>query len=192
MLTYSRHGEEQRRLAQTSLGGTVHETEAPYAGLIVNNAAGNKLDYYLERSLRHELGSCPGPGGRRESKITATLTNAAPRGLPEYVELTVDRDTGQLGRARAGSNSEVVQIYATKGAGLVRATLDGKPLLVTPGRERGHPVFQVGLDIKRGQTRTIVLELLEPVRPEAPELARAQPLVRDLDVRQMGGACPRA
>ncbi|MGH8895239.1 MAG: DUF4012 domain-containing protein, partial [Actinomycetes bacterium] len=60
---------------------------------------------------------------------------------------------------------------------------------VTPGEERGHPVFQFAVPLERGQSRTAVLELEEPAAPGEPLLGRAQPLVRDLVVNRSGGAC---
>lgn len=44
---------EQQVLAGTPLGRLAPDTPAPSAGLVVNNAAGNNLDYYLGRSINY-------------------------------------------------------------------------------------------------------------------------------------------
>ena len=73
---------------------------------------------------------------------------------------------------------------ATSGAELTSATLDGKPVGVSAGKERGHPVFIVDVELPRGKPRTVVLNIDEPHRAGEPIVFR-QPLVRDLalDVR---------
>jgi hypothetical protein len=174
---FSAHADEERTLAQTSVGGTVPDTTRPYAGLVVNNGGGNKLDYYLGRTVRYSLLSCT--GDTRESLITVTLTNGAPAtGLPEYVLGNKKRPaSGQL--PQPGYNRLLVYVFATRGATLEGAELDGKPFALHAGRERGHPVFSFSVDIAPGASRTAVLQLREPRSTAAP-VVRGQALARPL------------
>ncbi|MCC9740255.1 DUF4012 domain-containing protein [Streptomyces sp. MNU89] len=180
---WSAHPAEERELLAGSFGGALPDGSVPLAGLVVNNAAGTKLDYYLDRELVWAPGRCV--DGRREITVTARLTNRAPEsGLPPYVTQRVD---DPLHDTRPGDNRLLVSYYASAGAMLSRATLDGRPALVNHATERGHPVFTLDLELPARSTRTLVLHLLEPPTGRAPVVLR-QPLVRPLraTVRQNG------
>ncbi|KAA9377511.1 DUF4012 domain-containing protein [Microbispora cellulosiformans] len=171
---WSRAAGEQRRLAETPLGGVLPERPGPYAGLVVNNSAGTKLDYYLDRSLTYALGPCR-PDGTRASTVRIRLTNDVPRGtLPAYV-------TGRLDTPRrphaAGSNLLWVSLYAATGAKAAAVRLDGRPIPFYSETERSHPVFSKVLEFAPGQSRTLEFDLLEPYARTAP-VVPVQPLVR--------------
>lgn len=55
---WSAQPREQRLLQTRSLAGALPTKPGPFAGLVVNNAAGGKLDYYLDRELRWIPGRC--------------------------------------------------------------------------------------------------------------------------------------
>ena len=93
LLVYSARPAEESSLDGTVLGGSVSTAPGPYAALVVNNGAGNKLDYYLGRSLTYALGACSAT--QQESTITAALTNGAPAsGLPPYASPRLDKGLG--------------------------------------------------------------------------------------------------
>ncbi|WP_204059370.1 DUF4012 domain-containing protein [Microbispora corallina] len=171
---WSRVEDEQRRLAATPLGGVLPEQRGPYAGLVVNNSAGTKLDYYLDRSLTYELGPCR-PDGQRTSRVRIRLTNDAPRGpLPTYV---TDRLDDPEHPHAAGSNLLWVSVYGSVGAKASAVRLDGRPVGFYAEYERSHPVFSVMLEFAPRQSRTLELDLLEPFTA-APPVIPVQPLVR--------------
>lgn len=182
---WSAHTAEQRLLESRPYSGTLPDAPGPFAGLVVNNAAGGKLDYYLDRSLTWEAGACS--GGDRTVTATMTLTNRAPTsGLPDYVTMRVDSPPY---RTRPGDNRLLVSYYAGVGATLADATLDGRRALLASGVERGHSVFTLDLELPVGSRRTLVLHLLEPHADGAPTLLRqslATPLRTAL---KSGGAC---
>lgn len=172
---WSAREKEQRLLSIRPLSGTFPQEPGPFAGLVVNNAAGGKLDYYLERELSWVPGRCT-PEGR---VITAriTLTNRAPTsGLPSYVTQRGDRPAH---RTRPGDNRLLVSYYASAGAQLTGATVDGRTALVGIGVERRHPVYTLDLELPAQHIRTLTLRLLEPVSERAPVVWR-QPLVTPL------------
>jgi phage gp37-like protein len=176
---------EQDQIFGTPLSGELSPTTAPFASVSVDNATASKLDYYLDRTLRYTAGSCS--ASRRESSITVTLDNAAPRhGLPAYVRL-VTGTNGQTYVEQVPDNRLFVFIHATAGAALQHATLDGKPIAVGEGVERGHPVYLVDVLLHPGVPRTIVLNLSEPTVAGAAS-TQVQPLARPqqttLDVPQ--------
>ncbi|MDQ0602070.1 hypothetical protein QF037_006415 [Streptomyces canus] len=172
---WSAHPSEQRELRRRPFGGTLPDSADPFAGLVVNNAAGTKLDYYLDRRLEWAPGRCVAAG--REVTVTVDLTNRAPTsGLPLYVTQRVDAPSY---RTRPGDNRLLVSYYASKGARLAQAALDGRPVMVHQAAERGHPVYTLDLELTAGSTRTLELRLLESPSSRPPLLLR-QPMVRPL------------
>ncbi|WP_338898251.1 DUF4012 domain-containing protein [Streptomyces sp. TG1A-60] len=172
---WSAHSAEQRELLARSFGGALPKESAPLAGLVVNNAAGTKLDYYLHRQLVWAPGRCV--GGQREVTVTVRLTNRAPvSGLPPYVVQRVDDPPYDT---RPGDNRLLVSYYASAEATLSGATLDGRPTQVGHGAERGHPVFTLDVELPARGTRTLVLHLLERPWDRSPVVLR-QPLVHPL------------
>ncbi|MGW5463793.1 DUF4012 domain-containing protein [Streptomyces sp. NPDC003996] len=172
---WSAHPDEQRLLQTRPFSGVLPDTPGPFAGLVVNNAAGTKLDYYLDRSLVWAPGACTDTG--RAVTVTITLTNRAPAsGLPEYVTQRVDAPPY---RTQPGDNRLLVTYYAGMGASLTGATLDGRPVTVDTGTERGHPAYTLDLELPRQSSRTLVLHLDEPGADSAPTILR-QALVTPL------------
>jgi hypothetical protein len=170
---WSAHPSEQVLLADTALGGTLPAVPGPFAGLVINNAAGTKLDYYLDRTVDYTLGACH--GGRRPSTVRIALDNGAPpTGLPPYVTL---RSDARAADRQPGSNRLWVSLYAGLGARLTSATLDGGPTRVSPGLEQSHPVFSAVLEIAPGQRRVLELHLDESTVASTPAVP-VQPLVR--------------
>jgi hypothetical protein len=172
---WSAHPSEQRELQRRHFAGALPDNPAPFAGLVVNNAAGSKLDYYLDRKLDWAPGRCNRYG--RDVTVTATLTNRAPAShLPTYVTQRVDNPPYAT---RPGDNRLLVSYYASTGAVLTGATLDGRTALVNSGTERGHPVFTLDTELPAQSARTVELHLVEPLAAQAPVVLR-QPLVRPL------------
>ncbi len=170
---WSAHLREESLLSATPLGGTLSAATGPFAELVVNNAAGTKLDYYLDRDVDYALGPCR--DGRRSTTVRVTLHNDAPgSGLPQYVVARSDAGGGQR---PVGSNKLRVSVYAMIGARLSGATLDGRPILVSPGIDQGHPVFSTMVEIGAGEIRVLRLRLDEPAVHVAARVA-VQPLAR--------------
>jgi hypothetical protein len=183
ILVWSADPAVQADLAQTSISGIIPTTTAPYVGLSITNAGGNKLDYYLDRSLTWQRTGC---GPTRQTTVTITLTNNAPAsGLPAYVSGRTDSHAYPI---RAGDNRLAVSYYATQGAILTDVTAAGRPGRGRTGTELGHPVYTVDLELPRGTSRTIVLHLIEPAPGGKPIVLR-QPLVRPLQVTIKDAAC---
>ncbi len=173
LAVWSAHPPEQAILVGTPLAREVPDNAAPYAGLIVNNASHGKLDYYLGRTLNYTAGACTGL--TRHSTVTATLTNNAPaQGLPPFVTIGSPP-------AAVGSNGTFVSLYATAGARLEGVSVNGVPVKMTPGTERGHPVFTVPVEMAPGATATVKYALTEPTAAGPAQLP-VQPLVLPMDV----------
>ncbi|MCW2690194.1 MAG: hypothetical protein JWR37_5084 [Mycobacterium sp.] len=162
---------EQQVLEETALAHVVPEDPAPYAAVVINNLMGNKLDYYLTRHIEYSAGACD--AGTRKSAVTVRLTNNVPAdGLPDYV---VAGDGVPID-VPSGTNVSWVSLLATTKAELTKATVDGEPLTIFTGAERGHPIFQAQLAIERGRTIELRYEFTEPTSPGASRVP-IQPLL---------------
>lgn len=183
-LAWSAEPAVQAELATTAISGAIARSEGPYAGLTIVNFGGNKLDYYLDRSLAWERVGC---GPQRRVRATIRLTNTVPASVTSpYV---VGRSDLRPYRVAPGDNRLAVYYAATRGANLTRASIDGKPVFVARGTERGRPVFVADVELPRGATRTVLLELVEPGTAGPPAVLR-QPLVRPLASSIRDAACP--
>lgn len=169
---------EQELLEQTPLAHIVPDDPAPYAEVVVNNLAGNKVDYYLERGVEYVADGCDGE--TRNSTVTVRLTNTAPTdSLPDYVagvgglapEVPIDMPKG--------SALTSVRLLATTGATLESALSNGQRISVFTGQERNHPTFEVQVAIPPGQSGELTFRLSEPTSAGEPRVP-VQPLVDDV------------
>jgi hypothetical protein len=176
---------EQQVLEQTALAHVVPEDAAPYAAVVINNIAGNKIDYYLARQIEYSAAACDGKN--RKSVVVVRLTNNVPaNGMPDYVlnahGLTFD--------VPSGTNVATVSLLATAGAELTDATLDGQTVTIFPGTERGHPIFESQVSIPPGRTVELRYVLSEPTFPGAPRVP-VQPLLDNVAPVISVPQCPR-
>ncbi|MFC9553315.1 DUF4012 domain-containing protein [Rhodococcus sp. NPDC056960] len=179
---WSAHPEEQAILADTTLGYTVPEDPAPYAGVVINNNGGNKLDYYLDREIDYTAGDCT--GDTRTTAVTVRLTNNTPdSNFPRIVAGTFKDKPLPY-----GTNLSMVSLLSTNGATLTKATIDGKQSFAIQGKELGHPVFTVPVTIPKGATVELRYELNEPTAPGEARVP-VQPLVDDPTVTVSAPVC---
>lgn len=175
LLAWSNDPSVEADLSQTAFGGVVPTTTAPFVGVAINNSSANKVDYYLGATLSWQRSGC---GSTRKVTVTITITNNAPTGLPAYV-------LGQTGKngypQNPGDDRVLVGYYATQGSALTKVTLNGAASSTAIGSELGHPVFTTNLELPRGATRTIALELTEPAGSGTP-VVMPQPMVRPMTV----------
>ncbi len=184
LLVWSRRDNEESQLADLPLSGVVPETNAPYASVVVNNAAGSKLDYYLDRWVTWRSGPCR--GANQDATVAVRLRNGAPTtGLPDYVAIRADEPGSPHVR---GSERLLVSLYATAGAQLAAATIDGNPLPVDVGTERRHPVYTVDVELNPQQSKELVFHLVQPRTAASPQVPM-QPLVRPAHVAVSAAAC---
>jgi hypothetical protein len=184
LMVYSSHEDEQRLLEQAGMAHEIAETKVPYAAVTVGNLAGNKIDYYLKRSITYRAAKCE--GSERKSTVEVKLTNTVEDlSLPRYV-------IGNLGNPQLelshGTNFSSVTLYATDGATLESATVEGQPMLYSEGSERGHPFFTTQVKIPAGKTATLRYSMIEPVVPGEAQVP-VQPLVDDPEVNVAVPTC---
>lgn len=183
LLVWSSEPKVESALAQTNYGGVIPRTKRPFAGMVLNNTAAGKLDFYLTRALSYHRSGC---GSHRDVIVTIALTNNAPAsGLSPYVNTRLDKHGDSV---QPGDNRTLLDYYATGGAQLLSAALNGKPTTAAVEQDLGHPIFRVDLELPRGTTQTLVLHLQEPAGRGAPEVWR-QPGVTPLGVTYYSQPC---
>lgn len=182
VLTWSPRPVEQDVIAGTPLAGAVLDTSGPLAAVVLNNGGGNKLDYYVDRSLTYEVTRCE--SDVRAVRAVIQLTNTAPpSGLPAYVGGRVDGRESPPGQSRT-----YVSYFSTSGSEITAASLDGERVQLVNARERGRPVVEADVEIPAGESRTLVLEYTEPVVEGALSIP-VQPLARPMTLR-VDDECP--
>ena len=167
--------EDQKLLEETPLAHVLPDDDAPFAGVVLNNLGGNKLDYYLRTQIEYAADECR--GSTRASTVTVKLTNEVPnQPLPDYVAGAsgLSPDLGLT--LPAGTSVTSVRLFATKGSELSGVILNGERVPAIHYTERGHPVFEVQVIMTAGQTADIMFQLSEPSVPGVPR-APGQPLV---------------
>jgi hypothetical protein len=174
LLAWSASPSIERVIAKTTFGGAIPKNLKPFGGLVLNNIAAGKLDYYLTRQMDYHRSGC---GKTRDVFVTIKLTNEAPpAGLPPYV---VDRIDQRNYPIQPGDNRTLIDYYATTGAQLLSATLNGKPTTISVESDLGKRIFRYDMELPRGTTQTLTLHLQEPAGSGAPKIWR-QPGVTPL------------
>ena len=96
--------------------------------VVINNAAANKIDVYLERQLVYRA-TVDAATGQVTGTLEVTLTNTAPAsGLPEVV-------IGNQIDQPPGTSRSLVSFYTA--LPVLSATRDGEPLTIETGRRTG-------------------------------------------------------
>lgn len=185
---WSAVAEDQELLEETPLAHVLPDDAAPFAGVVINNLGGNKLDYYLKTQIEYAADECRGP--TRASTVTVKLTNAIPsEPLPDYVAGAAGLSPELGFVVPEGSNVASVRLFATQGSELSSAILNGERVPAIVYTERGHPVFEVQVIITPGQTADIMFQLSEPTVP-GDARAPIQPLVETVIPKVLVPPCP--
>lgn len=183
LLVWNRDPGLEARIRETGYSGTLPSGSPPFSGVVLNNAAAGKLDYYLRRALTYARTGC---GPTRDVVATIELTNTAPAtGLPPYV---TDRLDSPPPGARPGDTHLVLDYYATKGALLESVTVNRQRATAAVQDVSGFTVARLDVELPRGRTQRVVLHFTEPAGRGAPIVWR-QPGVVPIAVQTFSQAC---
>jgi hypothetical protein len=151
MLWFTRANEEVLAV-RAGAAGAVSESPSDALFVTTTNAAANKLDVYLHRSLDYDARLDPHADGQVtvDGTIGVELKNQAPvGGLPAYVE---GPNTAGLS---AGDNRTFVSVYTP--LELRSAAVNGSAAAMESGRELGRWVFSNFVTLRAGSERTTTL-----------------------------------
>jgi hypothetical protein len=168
---WSSHADEEALFEAVNLSGGLPELDgADGVAVVINNAAANKLDTYLERELVYRA-TVDRASGQLSGTLEVTLTNTAPAsGLPAIV-------IGNAIDEPLGTSRSLVSFYTA--LPVLSATRDGQPVTIEPGREQGWNTARMRVTLPAGGSTTVVLVLGGSVSldPGYELVTRPQPMV---------------
>jgi len=159
---------EQAVLQPMRVSGALPAVPGVFLDVVMNNAAGNKVDYYLRRKVSYVR------TGSRAGRLTVTLTNTVdPGAVPPIVIGRFDEpaEPGDPGQTRL-----LVSLYVGVGDAVQSVTADGVALGANLGSERGHGVATVAVEVSPQHPTVVTADVTD----QGGELTyRQQPLAVD-------------
>jgi UDP-N-acetylmuramyl pentapeptide phosphotransferase/UDP-N-acetylglucosamine-1-phosphate transferase len=147
--------EEQRLAVQLGIAEKMGPIASDAVAVTTSNAGGNKIDYYLQRTVEYHAHVEPNEHATEATvsgDLVVDLDNQAPSsGLPQIVIGPFDK------RFAAGDNVSLVSLYSP--LGFLSAAIDKQATNVSPGRERGRNVYSVYSSIPAEATEKISAKL---------------------------------
>ena len=140
---FSKHDDDQVVLERIGASGSVRRAAAAtdVLSVVSENAAGNKMDWFLRRELRYRVALDP-VTGRGAAALGVTFRNDAPEtGLPEYVIGSV------LPGVPKGMNRQIVMLIRGPTDELQRFTVDDDERDVSSAREGALPVHRSTIEL---------------------------------------------
>jgi hypothetical protein len=164
--------DEQALFTQIGLSGGLPALDGGDGlALVINNAAANKLDVYLERSVAYDATFDPATG-QVTGTVTVVLTNTAPAGgLPDIV-------IGNQVELPPGTSRSLVSLYS--GLRIGAATRDGAPVSYDAGVDGEWSTARQQVTLAPGASTTLTFEIDGQIeRPAAGYriATREQPMV---------------
>ena len=153
LLFWSLHPSDQALLYATGLAGAFPTTNGgDLLSVITQNAANNKTDAYLQRSISDKVVYNPATGAV-QSTVTATLHNSAPdRGLSPLV-------IGSYAGSGLAPGSNLVWFSVYSPLTISNATVNGKVAALTSTPELGVNTYSGYVDVPSGATARVVVTL---------------------------------
>ena len=149
---WSARPDEQTVLEQVGIAGTLADPDLTGDALAIafNNAAGNKIDYYLDASAAYAV-TADAATSTATATLDVTLTNNAPtNGEPNYV-------IGNLIGLDDGHNRTWVSIFSK--LPVTNVTLNGLPVDTEIGTEAGYFVMSAFVALAPGETSSLRFEM---------------------------------
>ena len=158
LLLYSETPEAERFFEAVHVAGSVPSVHGDFLGVVTQNAEGNKIDWYLRRSIDYRAVL-----NRTTDQITAVLTlklhNSSPTsGLPPII-----LDPAAGANTTPGESELYVSVYSPWEVD--GSSLNGVPLVMTGQQELGRLVYSAFVKVPAGGTATIVLRLVGSWNP---------------------------
>lgn len=157
---WSFHQEEQEFLIRTGIDGSLPApTTMDFLSVRHQNSANNKIDIFLDRTVRYEVEVDPRTG-ELQATVRVVLENKAPsEGLPDAV--IGDNDKGLA----PGTNLMLLSVYTPHR--LTGAAIDGEETNPSAESELGYRVYTVEVEIPAGERREVSFDLSGEIRPDS-------------------------
>lgn len=159
---------EQQRIAPLRVSGALPRDPGAYLQVVMNNAAGNKADYYVRRTVDYRRN----PDGT--AQVGVTLSNAVdPAAVPPVVTLRADKPRTPV---RPGATRFILTLVVGVGQQVRSVEVDGKPVPGEYGPEQGHGTATVQVEVAPGAPTVVTAQVTDP---GGLLVYRQQPLVAD-------------
>jgi UDP-N-acetylmuramyl pentapeptide phosphotransferase/UDP-N-acetylglucosamine-1-phosphate transferase len=153
--------EEQKFAEDLGVSGRVAPVRSDAVAVTTSNSGANKIDFYLHRNVNYRVQLDPDVAHRRavaSGRLTVQLDNTAPdQGLPQIVIGPYRPELFQ-----AGENRAYLSLYSP--LALQGASLDGGPVAISSGVERGRNVYSLLASVPARATRMLTADLGGAVR----------------------------
>ena len=148
---YSPNKAIQELFTRIGMSGTLTcDDTADCFAVTVDNASGNKIDYYLDLKVDYSV-QINRSGNEATATAKITVTNSAPStGLPDYV-------IGNLVGLPRGSNRMLLSIHSR--LGYFESAVPTDNLNWRFSTEQGHNVVSAYLDVAPGESREFTVEM---------------------------------
>lgn len=160
--------DEQAVLQPMRASGALPTTAGPFLQVVMNNAAGNKADYYVRRRVSYER------SGTGTATVEVQLSNTVDaRSVPPIVigRLDAPQDAVEPGATRL-----VLSLFVGTDQQVQSVEVDGEPVPVALSTEQGHRVATVTVEVAPSLPTTVSAQLSDS---GGELLYRQQPLVVD-------------
>lgn len=148
--------DEQTFFRQIDLDSEFAPGDDDFLSVRIANAAPNKLDAYLNRTIDYDVELDPSTG-TYTGTVTVELRNDAPAGLSEYVAGNRELLDGRPDAPPIGTNRVFVTTYSN--STVLGAAVDGEPIALGVQDELGTRAHIALVDIPRGETVTITYDV---------------------------------
>jgi hypothetical protein len=148
LLLHARNPVLQSGFDTAGLSGRLPSVGGDFLAVVANNAAGNKMDFYAERSVSYDVRLAE--GGSAGSVATVELANPGPAARrPVEVIGPYDRTFD------AGENVTYLSTYCARSCRFREFRRDGAREPVGSDWELGHPVFWTGVRLPAGAAQRL-------------------------------------
>lgn len=153
----STHPTEEAPFMDLGVSGAMAPVHGDFIGVVTQNAGGNKIDWFLRRTIDYQAELNPATG-EVHSTVNITLRNDAPAsGLPPYV---IGNSTTPP--VPTGTNRTYLSVYSP--LPLAGARVGGEQLLMESELERDRHVYSTYLSIPPGGSVTVELDLVGAIQ----------------------------
>jgi hypothetical protein len=159
LMLYSETPQAELFFKAVHVAGSMPPVHGDFLGVVTQNADGNKIDWYLRRSIDYRA-VLNWTTDQITSVLTLRLHNLSPTsGLPPII---IDPAPG--GTTTPGESELYVSIYSPWEED--GTSLNGVPLVMTDQQELGRFVYSAFVMVPAGGTATIVLHLVGSWSPQ--------------------------
>lgn len=149
LVIFSAREEEQKRIEELGIGGTLDSTDDDYLLLVGQNVAENKMDFYLERDI--DYSGVLRDDGTMQVEVKITLRHTAPAAtvFPAFV-------AGNRPDISGGTARNFISLFVPLGAQLQEVLKGGKPTTdFENSPEMGKRRLGTDVEVAPGESRSV-------------------------------------